>query len=80
MAAPGLASGALLVLHPQVHVDVRLHWHQWKLRSSLACGISSSDPDDAMPAAADSPLRAGVLDRIGRAMANGARAALRPPG
>ena len=78
MAAPGLASGALLALHAQVHVDVRLHWHQWKLRSSMAC--SSSDADSAEPAVADRPLRAGVLDRVGRALAGGAQAALRPPG
>jgi len=73
MAAPGLASGALAALHPEVHVDVRLHWHQWKLRSG-------TDGEAAGPAAAaDTPLRAGVLDRIGRALASGARAALRPP-
>ena len=30
----GLASGALTALHAEVHVDVRLHWHQWKLRST----------------------------------------------
>jgi LysR family transcriptional regulator (chromosome initiation inhibitor) len=71
MAAPGLASGALLALHPEVHVDVRLHWHQWKL--------GSADNDLAAPPP-DNPLRAGVLDRVGRALAGGARAALRPPG
>ncbi|GCL64145.1 LysR family transcriptional regulator ArgP [Pseudaquabacterium pictum] len=72
MAAPGLASGALAALHPEVHVDVRLHWHQWKLRST-----ADADTTDAPPAA-ETPLRAGVLDRIGRALADGARAALRP--
>ena len=72
MAAAGLASGTLLALHPEVHVDVRLHWHQWKLRSSDA------DATEATPA--NNPLRAGVLDRIGRALADGARLALRPPG
>ena len=79
MAAPGLASGALQALHPQVHVDVRLHWHQWKLRSSLG-NSSSGEIEGATPTAVDRPLRAGVLDRIGRALAEGARAALRPPG
>lgn len=73
MAAAGLASGALAALHPEVHVDVRLHWHQWKLRSS-----GDSATTDA--AQADTPLRAGALDRIGRALAAGAMAALRPPG
>jgi LysR family transcriptional regulator (chromosome initiation inhibitor) len=73
MAAPGLASGTLLPLHPDVHVDVRLHWHQWKLRSG-------SDADGDAAVRADSPLRAGALDRVGRALADGARAALRPPG
>ena len=70
MAAPGLASGALQALHPEIHVDVRLHWHQWKLGSG----------DDTAPPPADNPLRAGVLDRVGRALADGARAALRAPG
>ena len=72
MAASGLASGALLALHPEVHVDVRLHWHQWKLGGS-------GDSDLAAPLP-DNPLRAGVLDRVGRALAEGARAALRPLG
>ena len=64
MAAPALARGELLSLHPEVHVDVLLHWHQWKLHGDT-------------PAAA-SPLRVGALDRIGAALAAGARAALRP--
>ena len=70
MAAPGLAAGTLQPLHAQVHVDVLLHWHQWKLLSG---------PAPAQLSAADTPLRAGVLDRIGRALADGARSALRPP-
>ncbi len=73
MAAAGLASGALAALHPEVHVDVRLHWHQWKLRSSGDSALTDA-------AQADTPLRAGALDRIGRALAAGAMAALRPPG
>lgn len=63
MAAPGLASGQLCALHPQVSVDVVLHWHQWKLRAE----------DGPEP-----PLRTGALDRIGRALAEGARRSLRP--
>lgn len=70
MAAPGLAAGALVQLHAQVHVDVLLHWHQWRLLAGTA---------PAQLPAADAPLRAGVLDRIGHALADGARAALRPP-
>ncbi len=71
MAAPGLSSGRLQALHPEVFVDVRLHWHQWKLLA---------DGDAPAAAGAELPLRAGVLDRIGRALADGARASLRPPG
>jgi LysR family transcriptional regulator (chromosome initiation inhibitor) len=63
MAAPALASGELLQLHSGIVVDVLLHWHQWKLHS------------DDMP---EPPLRAGALDRIGQALAVGARSALRP--
>jgi len=86
------ASGALQHLHPEVHVDVRLHWHQWKLRSgadsdadvaptAVSADIAplAASAADALPTA-DTPLRAGVLDRVGRALADGARAALRPPG
>lgn len=64
MAADGLAAGTLVRLHEATAVDVLLHWHQWKLRA------------DDVP---EPPLRAGVLDRIGAALAAGARAALRPP-
>jgi LysR family transcriptional regulator, chromosome initiation inhibitor len=63
MAAPALAGGALRQLHPSVAVDVLLHWHQWKLRT------------DDMP---DPPARTGAVDRIGQALAAGARTALRP--
>lgn len=72
MAATGLASGALQALHAEVFVDVRLHWHQWKLRSGGGDG-------EATPAA-DGAQRGGALDRVGQALAEGARAALRPPG
>jgi LysR family transcriptional regulator (chromosome initiation inhibitor) len=74
MAAPGLADGALQALHAEVHVDVRLHWHQWK----LGAGADAEPPAAGAATAADTPLRAGALDRIGRALADGARAALRP--
>ena len=67
MAAPGLAAGALLQVHAGVFVDVLLHWHQWKL-------LAGPGGDTV------APPRAGVLDRIGRALADGARAALRPAG
>jgi LysR family transcriptional regulator (chromosome initiation inhibitor) len=57
-----LESGALVALRPEVTVSVELFWHQWKL-----------GPDDAAP----SP-RVAMLDRIGAALAEGAKAALRP--
>ena len=76
MAEPGLASGALLAVHAQVHVDVMLHWHQWKL---LAVD-SAPEALLAVATAAVAPLRAGALDRIGRALAEGARGALRGTG
>jgi LysR family transcriptional regulator (chromosome initiation inhibitor) len=63
MAQRWLGTGELVQLHADVTVDVLLHWHQWKLRGD---------------AAADSPLRAGALERIGAALAAGARQALRP--
>jgi len=63
MAAPWLASAELQPIHPEVYVDVQLHWHQWKLRA------------DDMP---EPSLRAGTLDRIGRALAEGAQRHLRP--
>jgi len=75
LAAPWLARGELQALHAGVHVDVLLHWHQWKLLA---------DAGEAAPAAAvpvtPAPRRGGALDRIGRALADGARTALRPPG
>ena len=63
LAAPGLADGRLLPLHPQVTVDVQLHWHQWNLRAG------------EVP---EPPRRSGALDRIGQALGVGAKAALRP--
>ena len=63
LAAPWLADGTLAALHADVWVDVLLHWHQWKLRAD-----DSPEP----------PLRAGVLDRIGRALIVGAGDSLRP--
>jgi len=62
MAARWLASGELVALHGEVFVDVLLHWHQWRLHA------------DSMPEPA---LRAGALDRIGVALVEGARQALR---
>ena len=69
MAAQHLASGALQPVHAGVFVDVRLHWHQWRL-----LGTEVAQPNSAPP------LRASALDRIGRALAESARTALRPPG
>jgi len=63
MAARWIIDGELVQLHAELHVDVLLHWHQWKLRGEPAT---------------DSPLRAGALDRIGAALVEGAHQALRP--
>ena len=76
MAAPWLARGELHALHAEVFVDVLLHWHQWKLQAANA----TSGEAKAATAAMDTPLRAGALDRVGRALAEGARTALRAPG
>ena len=57
---PLLASGELVALQPQVSVDVRLYWHQWKLGSELVAA----------------PARVALLDQIGQALAQGARRAL----
>ena len=69
MAAPWLARGELLPVHPGVHLDVLLHWHQWRLLTGPAPGEAPGSPP---------PGRGGALDRIGRALAEGARTALRP--
>lgn len=79
MAAPWLAGGELQALHPEVFVDVLLHWHQWKLQAANEAG-GHSKAARAPAAAVDTPLRAGALDRVGRALAEGARTTLRPPG
>ncbi|HEX6705127.1 MAG TPA: LysR family transcriptional regulator ArgP [Albitalea sp.] len=55
-----LEAGALLDLRPELTLAVRLFWHQWRL-----------GPDGAPP----SP-RVAMLDRIGAALASGAKAAL----
>jgi LysR family transcriptional regulator (chromosome initiation inhibitor) len=55
-----LATGALVALRPEVELQVKLFWHQWKL-----------GPDGGAP----SP-RIAMLDRIGAALAAGAKAAL----
>jgi len=57
---PLLQSGALLALRPELSVDVALYWHQWKLVSDLVAA----------------PSRVALLDQIGQALAQGARAAL----
>ena len=72
LAAPALAAGTLQALHAEVFVDVSLHWHQWKLRPG-------GETDLPAAAAADTPLRAGALDQVGRALAEGAHSSLRPP-
>jgi len=73
MAAPGLAQGTLVPVHPSVHVDVLLHWHQWRL-------LASEEPAPPPSGSGQGLLRSGALDRIGQALATGARQALRAPG
>lgn len=53
--------GALVPLMPAVMLEVELFWHQWRL---------GADADDQAGA------RIGMLDRIGIALAAGARVAL----
>jgi LysR family transcriptional regulator (chromosome initiation inhibitor) len=57
-------SGALVALRPEVELDVRLYWHQWRL-----------GPDGAAPSE-----RVALLDRIGDALVAGAKASLSQPG
>jgi LysR family transcriptional regulator (chromosome initiation inhibitor) len=57
-------SGALVALRPEVELDVRLYWHQWRL-----------GPDGAAPSE-----RVALLDRIGDALVAGAKASLTQPG
>jgi len=59
-----LESGALVTVLPDVGVDLRLFWHQWRLGS-----------DGAAPSE-----RVALLDRIGAALVAGAEAALGKPG
>lgn len=65
MAAEPLAAGRLQVLHPEVWMDVQLHWHQWKLQSEPQVNGSAGGG-------------VGALDRIGQALTRGAARVLRP--
>lgn len=58
-----MARGDLLALQPEVGLEVRLYWHQWRL-----------GPDGQAPGE-----RVALLDRIGNALADGARKALTSP-
>ncbi|HEY0857734.1 MAG TPA: LysR family transcriptional regulator ArgP [Albitalea sp.] len=55
-----LSRGELVVLRPDIELQVSLFWHQWKLA-----------PEGALPSS-----RVAMLDRIGAALEAGARAAL----
>ncbi|MEY8875764.1 MAG: LysR family transcriptional regulator ArgP [Leptothrix sp. (in: b-proteobacteria)] len=68
-----VAAGALTLLHPQVTVDIALHWHQWKLLGDEATAQAQAAIDAAGP-------RASLLDRIGAALAAGAPARVGPVG
>jgi len=59
-ARAALSSGELVALLPGVVLPVSLFWHQWKLA-----------PDGTLPSS-----RVAMLDRIGAALAAGARTAL----
>ncbi|MEY4753970.1 MAG: hypothetical protein RJA44_1645 [Pseudomonadota bacterium] len=56
--------GELVWLHPDIRVEVALHWHQWKLAST-----AGSERGDVGMAAAPA---AGLLDRIAQALISGA--------
>jgi LysR family transcriptional regulator, chromosome initiation inhibitor len=73
LAEPLLQQGRLRALKPDVHVDVALHWHQWRL------GGEPTDERPRTPAAPGGvgPLHTGVLDRVGQALADGAKRVLR---
>ncbi|MED5620873.1 LysR family transcriptional regulator ArgP [Ideonella sp. BN130291] len=63
-AREAIARGSLQVLHPEVTVPVALYWHQWQLQTP-----------------ADTPGgRLALLNRVGSALAAGARNALGPDG
>jgi LysR family transcriptional regulator, chromosome initiation inhibitor len=77
MAAPWIAEGRLAPVHAEVHVNVLLHWHQWRLPGGAAPAAApgAGQPPGRAPA---SPSQGCALDRIGHALAEGARRALRP--
>ena len=58
---PLIAEGTLVVLRPELSVDVALYWHQWKLVSEQVAA----------------PARVALLDQIGQALAAGASLALK---
>ncbi|MEW6704900.1 MAG: LysR family transcriptional regulator ArgP [Pseudomonadota bacterium] len=61
-AREALRAGRLQALHPEVQLPVALYWHQWQV-----------------DAPSDSPSpRLALLDRVGMALAAGARQALAP--
>ena len=55
-----IARSELIVLYPQVSIEVALYWHQWKLGDEFAAGAP----------------RAARLDEVGAALVAGAAAAL----
>jgi LysR family transcriptional regulator (chromosome initiation inhibitor) len=68
LVQPLIAAGQLQPLLAEVHVDVQLHWHQWRLAG-----------EDERAASSPGALRTGALDRVGQALMNGAQTALLPP-
>ncbi len=60
LLAERVAAGALQVLHPQVTIEIALHWHQWKLHGENGGeGATDAGPNS-------------LLDRIGAALTQGA--------
>lgn len=64
MAQPSFDRGELVPILPEVHLDVALHWHQWKLAGEAS--VSTELPHH------------GLMDQIGAALIQGAQHALRP--
>lgn len=64
--------GALRLLHPQVTIEIALHWHQWKLLGDEGGAVGAVGTLGGAG-------RPSLLDRIGAALAHGAPRDERPP-
>jgi len=78
LAQPWINSGALQPVRPEVTLDVALYWHRWKLASGeTPFAPEAADAAKAVGSAAPARAAAGLMDQIGAALIEGARAALR---